>query len=322
LYASCAIALLLAGAALAWDMTDAWRSGPPALAGQIAVPARNGVALIDPVSGQARDVVKGGNGETITSAAWSPDRSRIAYGVFHRVQGDAVSSGEIYVAASSGGSGEVAVSRDRPGSVADMPRWSADGAYLYYAYQGLDGRVPVARAERLRVADGERAHLYQDASAPDVSPNGQRLVFVHDDMSGPSLMSGSADGGAAVEVVGRGAFTNVFGPRFSPDGARIAFVAQGTGPAAEAGPLGRLAAIFAVPVAYAHGEPWSVWTVRPDGGDLRRASSLTEDEPLLAWSPDGAWLAVHGTGGLWVVATNPTVEPRRIADGSFGALDW
>jgi Tol biopolymer transport system component len=77
-----------------------------------------------------------------------------------------------------------------------------------------------------------------------------------------------------------------------------------------------------VPVAYAHGEPWSVWTVRTDGSDPRRASSLQEDEPLVAWSPDGTRLAVYGTGGLWVVAANGAFEPRRVAEGSFGAIDW
>ena len=43
---------------------------------------------------------------------------------------------------------------------------------------------------------------------------------------------------------------------------------------------------------------------------------------MVAWSPDGARLAVHGTGGLWVVPVNGAFEPRRVAEGSFGAIDW
>ena len=75
-------------------------------------------------------------------------------------------------------------------------------------------------------------------------------------------------------------------------------------------------------MAEAHGEPWGVWTVRPDGGDLRTASPLQEDEPLVAWSPDGATLAVQGAGGLWLVDMRGATEPRRIADGAIGAIDW
>jgi hypothetical protein len=79
---------------------------------------------------------------------------------------------------------------------------------------------------------------------------------------------------------------------------------------------------LAVPVAEPHGEPWNVWTVRPDGTDLRRIGWLQEDEPLVTWSPDGRWLGVLGAGGLWLLDPNCVADPRRIADGGFGAIDW
>ncbi|MDP8922670.1 MAG: hypothetical protein M3O34_07310 [Chloroflexota bacterium] len=317
------MSLALALAALGWDLSEDWRTAPAAVAGQIVVPFQGGISVVDPATGRTREVVQAGQSETITSVAWSPDYGRVAYGLFHRAAGDQVSSGEIFVAPAGGGTAELAVPRDRPGSVADLPRWSPDGQYLYFSYQGLEGRQPVARVERVRLADGTRTPLFDDAVTPDVSPDGQAVAFVHDDVNGQSLMVGPADGGQARELVSRDVFTALAGPRFSPDGTRIAFVAVGAGPgAADAGPMDRLASFFAVPVAYAHGEPWSVWTVRTDGTDRRRASSLQEDEPLVAWSPDGAWLAVYGTGGLWVVAVDGSTEPRRIAHGSFGAIDW
>jgi hypothetical protein len=80
--------------------------------------------------------------------------------------------------------------------------------------------------------------------------------------------------------------------------------------------------VLGVRVAEAHGEPWGVWTVRPDGGDLKTATPLQEDEPLVAWSPSGDSLAVHGSGGLWIVDTRGTTEPKRIAAGAIGAIDW
>jgi hypothetical protein len=75
-------------------------------------------------------------------------------------------------------------------------------------------------------------------------------------------------------------------------------------------------------VAEAHGDPWGIWTVRPDGGELRTATTLQEDEPLVAWSPDGTTLAVQGGGGLWLVDLRGTTDPRRIGDGAVGAIDW
>jgi Tol biopolymer transport system component len=328
LHLACALALLLALGALAWDLSEEWRTAPAAVAGQLVVPVRGGLAAIESATGRAQVLVRGSDAETITSAAWSRDRARIAYGVFHRVQGDQVSSGEIMVMPAGGGPARTAVPRDRPGSVADTPRWSPDGQHLYFAYQGLDGRTPVARLERVRLADGDRARLFEDATFPDVSPDGRSLVFVRDDIQGQGLAIGPAEGGEAREIVARGQFRSIMGPRFSPDGARIAFTAVGPGPNGAAPPespsglLATLLDVFSVRTAYAHGDPWDVWTVRPDGSDLRRASPLQEDEPLVAWSPDGAWIAVHGMNGLWVVSASGTVEPRRIAEGSFGAIDW
>jgi len=323
LYAACTVSLLLALGVLGWDVWAEWRSSPAAVAGQIVLPARDGIVAVDPATGRAREIVRSGQSQTITSAAWSPDRGRVAYGVFHRVAGDQISSGEIFVAPAGGGQGETLVARDRPGSVADTPRWSADGQYLYFGYQGLEGRQPIARVERLRLADGTRTSLFEDAITPDISPDGRSVAFIRDDPGGQSLAVGSADGGGERELIARTAFTAMMAPRFSPDGTRIAFTAVGVGPSGRIGGfLDTLGSLFSVPVAYAHGEPWGIWSVRVDGTDLRRVTPLTEDEPLVAWSADGSWLAVHGMGGLWVVAANGTVEPRRVAEGTFGAIDW
>jgi dipeptidyl aminopeptidase/acylaminoacyl peptidase len=67
-------------------------------------------------------------------------------------------------------------------------------------------------------------------------------------------------------------------PRWSPDGAQIAFLSQQSG--------------------------WNeVWLVRPDGQGLRRLTDLGADVDDLAWSPDGARLAaaVNRGGALHLV---------------------
>lgn len=283
--------------------------------------------------------MKAESGASVTAVALSPDKSTVAYALYHRRSEDRVSSSELFTIPASGGIPKLVVPRPQPGTIVDVPTWSPDGQSIYYAFQGVENRQPVGRIERVSLADGKVTPVYSDASYPAVSPGGQQLAFVHDDGRGTALRVGSPEGTAAKEIVNNSAFRGVAGPRFSPDGAWIAFVAQGPGPqgpapAPPAAPASKptsnlvpslhdaLASIFSVPVTSAHGDPWGVWKIRPDGSDLQRVGSLQEDEPLLAWSPDGGWIAVHGTGGLWIVDARGVLEPRRIADGTIGGIDW
>lgn len=324
-------ALLVAVGLLGWDLSESWRTGPSSTNGMIALPVAGGINLIDPTTGRSRELVPSQANASVTAVAWSPDRSTLAYSLFHRRPEDRVSSAELFTIAAGGGTPTRVVERPQPGTVIDAPAWSADGRSLYYAFQGVENNKPVARVERVTLADGGRVPLYDNASFPAVSPDGRLLAFSYDDGSGQALRVGSVDGGDAREIVAASAFQGLMGPRFSPDGAWIAFVAVRRGPATPGGagrtgedrprPTG-LAAIFAVPVAEAHGEPWGVWKARPDGTDLQRVGTLQEDEPLIAWSRDGSWIAVHGTGGLWLLDPRGTVEPRRLADGTIGGIDW
>jgi Tol biopolymer transport system component len=316
-------ALIVAVGLLTWDLTASWRSGPSSTAGQIAQPVSGGVSLIDPASGRARELIPSQANASVTAVAWSSDRATLAYTLFHRRPEDRVSSAELFTIPASGGTPTLMVPRPQAGTIVDAPSWSPDGKSIYYAFQGVENNRPVARVERVTVADGARTTLFNDASFPAASPDGKSVAFVFDDGNGQSLRVGSAEGGDSRELVAASGYRGVMGPRFSPDGAWIAFVAVGQGPAADARPRPTgLAALFAVPVAEAHGEPWGVWKVRPDGRERQRVGTLQEDEPLIAWSRDGAWIAVHGTGGLWLLDPAGATEPKRLVDGTIGGIDW
>jgi Tol biopolymer transport system component len=237
------------------------------------------------------------------------------------------------VVAASGGDPTLVVPRDQPGAIVDAPVWSPDGQSIYYAYQGVASGRPVARVEKVALADGTRQPLIMDGAFPTISPDGRTLAFVYDDGQGFSLRVGSTDGGDAREIVPSTTFVALAGPRFSPDGSRIAFAAlspkgpsgapllpSGPSPA----PVGQRLVDFltGAGVAQAHGDPWGIWLVRPDGSELRTATPLLEDEPLVAWSPDGASLAVHGGFGLWIVDLSGATDPRRIAEGAIGPIGW
>ena len=316
-------AFILAIGLLSWDLTESWRSGPASTNGQIAVPTSGGITLVDAVTGQTRELLPRRANASVTAVAWSPDRSTLAYTLFHRRPEDRVSSSELFTIPSGGGSPTLVVPRPQPGTVIDVPAWAPDGRAIFYAFQGVENSRPVARVERVTLADQSQQRLYDDASFPTVSSDGRQVAFTHDDGRGQALRVGSVEGGDAREIVNNATFRGLMGPRFSPDGTWIAFVAQGPGPAGEL-PTQRslLAAIFDLRVAYAHGEPWNVWKIRPDGRELQRVGTLQEDEPLISWSRDGSWIAVHGTGGLWLLDSRGLTEPRRLTDGSIGGIDW
>jgi Tol biopolymer transport system component len=318
-----AIAFVLAVALLSWDVTEPWRTAAPAAGGEIAVPLSGGISLVNS-NGRARELVKSAANASVTAVAWSPDHATLAYTLFHRRPEDRVSSAELFTVPASGGERTLLVPRPQPGTVMDSPAWSADGRSIFYSFQGVENGKPVARIERVGIMDGAQSLLYANAAFPSAAPDGQALAFVFDDGTGQSLRIGTVDGGEPRDVVKATVFRSLMGPRFSPDGAWIAFVAVGPGPESGAQPRpSGLAAWLSVPVAEAHGDPWNIWKVRPDGSDLQRVTQMQEDEPLLAWSPDGNWLAVHGTGGLWLLdVNNPSAEPRRLSDGTIGGIDW
>ncbi|MCC6792326.1 MAG: PD40 domain-containing protein [Thermomicrobiales bacterium] len=323
LFLACGLALLAACLALGWDLSEPWRRARAVPTGRLILPMRGGLTVYDLVSGQERELVSNAQNANVTAASWSPDRSRLVYAYFHRPADDRVNSSELFTIPVGGGAPELLVGRDRPGTVLDTPVWAPDGRTVYFGYQGLDGRRPVVRVERASVPDGQREPLYEDASFPGVSPDGRQLAFVRDEAGGQGLWIGPSNGGEPRQVIRAGDFQALMGPRFSPDGSRLAFSTIGIGPrAGTESPLFGWLAWLSVPVAYAHGDPWDIWTVRTDGSDLRRLTVLQEDEPLVSWSPDGRWLAVLGTGGLWIVDAAGIREPVRLADGSFGAIDW
>ncbi len=103
----------------------------------------------------------------------------------------------------------------------------------------------------------------------DVSPDGRTLIF---DMVG-NLYSIPIDGGEAKRITNEGMSFNAE-PRFSPDGARIAFVSDRDG-----------------------GQ--NVWTSKPDGSDPKQ---VTHDGKAgfvsPSWTPDGQYIVVTRIGAF------------------------
>ena len=84
---------------------------------------------------------------------------------------------------------------------------------------------------------------------------------------------------------------------------------------------GDLTGLFAKGVL-AHGPPGDVWVMSVYGGAWYRLTSFEEDEPTLAWSPDGYWLAMLGGGGLYLLPRDLSQPARKVGRGGFGGIDW
>jgi hypothetical protein len=183
-----------------------------------------------------------------------------------------------------------------------------------YAYQAV-ARYP-ARIETAQPDGSDRQVLLQDARQPASSPDASQLVFVRTSPRGTSIVLG--DGSFERELIPAGMFVDVASPKFSPDGASIAFVVA-TAVARDLSPLDRL---LGVSIAEAHGLPYNVWIMGADGSDARLLAAVSADDPSLAWSPDGTQLFVYsGTGSDIVdVATGGVTDYGYLV--GYGGVAW
>ena len=121
----------------------------------------------------------------------------------------------------------------------------------------------------------------------DADGNGQVWVANQDMSRQVQLTAGRNDGGF---------------PAWSPDGTRIAFQSSRTDP--DLGDLLQIQDIF---------------TMRPDGTDVRKVTDSVGDAEKPSWSPDGRWLvyaadrADYPSGqGIWMTRSDGSGTPRHV----------
>jgi Tol biopolymer transport system component/tRNA A-37 threonylcarbamoyl transferase component Bud32 len=195
--------------------------------------------------------------------AFSPDGGRLAV---IRL-GDAIG---VYLVSTATGTATPLLSGQHEwfGSVA----WSADGRFLILSanQQGVRHlwKLPVAGGalEQLAVAG-------EDAYFPSVSTRGDRLAFVRElrDWSLSKRVL-NVPGEAPASIPFASSPRIDLDPAFSPDGGKLAFVSESGGTR-------------------------ELWVSSAAGGELRQLTSLRGPEAgKPSWSPDGRFLAFHGSG--------------------------
>jgi Tol biopolymer transport system component/mono/diheme cytochrome c family protein len=217
--------------------------------------------------------------------------------------------------------------------------WAPDGKSIYANGNGVQAETTDANSGRqlqvvrLDVATGAIQPLLTDALDPTLSRDGKQLAYLKLSADGytMSLTIAAPDGSNAREIISGTDFQGFYAPRFSPDGKQIIVAGIG-GPetdqqgnpikASLPSALDRLLGLFEPATAEAHGLPWDLWVVNTDGTGLRRLTYLSEDLPMVAFSPDGKQVAIMGLGGIYLMAPDGSQLRKIDAVGDHGGLDW
>ncbi|MFN8525364.1 MAG: hypothetical protein U0821_19885 [Chloroflexota bacterium] len=297
------------------------QNAPPPLTGTIAAPRSSGWVFINPETGAERFVAVSPPTGVSGHVALTADGSRVALSRFAREPGERVGGADILIVGAAGGQGTVVATHGSDGALLGAPSWTPDGYLILFDSQPPNGGPPTSRVEYV-TTDGAARREVTGGAWPVLSPDWRTLAFVRTspktgDLN--ELVAVPVEGGAPRVVVPADQFVQIISPRFSPDGQTIAFVGSDTRGEARDGepPEGALAM-----GVMRHGPPGDIWMVPLDGGPSWRRTAFEEDDPTLAWSPDGQWLALLSGGGLYVVHRDGQFPPRVIGPGGFGGIDW
>ena len=266
---------------------------------------------------------------SLSSPAFSPDGGRVAYVRFDQAPAEAGDIGsDIHILDLGAGIDVPVRSHGRAGEFFWAPQW-LDAGRLVYSHQvnAAAGDAATYRIdiELIDLNSGSVELLRADASDPGLSPDGTMLAVVDAPASDHILAvvdlaaGGQPPGPARVllDTSDNLAFFRL--PRFSPDGAWIAFLASGDGPLVSSRPEDGAAASA---LATAGNGVQDLWRIRPDGSGLTRLTTVLEDTPDYAWSGDGRHILLRGAFGVYLVDVETRVT-QTLGPGEFhGTHDW
>ena len=169
------------------------------------------------------------------------------------------------------GDGTARRSLTAEGETSLEPSWSPSGDRIIFT-SWLDGDPNIYTM----AADGSDWRQLTSDPGNDrsarYSPGGERIAFVSERTGDPEIWVMAADGSRQTNI-SRSPGSMDYDPEWSPDGELIIF-SSNRGPPET-------------------GTPFGLWTMRPDGSDLRRLPVRNEAR-WPAWSPDGARIVYSG----------------------------
>jgi Tol biopolymer transport system component len=285
-----------------------------------------------------KTITKVAQGGLAKDPAWAPDGKRIAYAYTPPLPAVRGPGGlvplpvtGVYVMNSDGSDPKVAIPHETPGVGHESPVWARDGRSFYVTYSELIMESNIVKDQVVEVAlvtpgAAQRQTLIPNGAFPALTADGRQLVCVVTSREGMALVLANADGKSQRVLVPPGQLDGLASPRFSPDGKQVAFSAVAPmAPIPTVTPVvrrSRLGALLAPLAAEAHGLPMDVFTVPAEGGQPRRLTQLGEDNPSVAWAPDGKRIAILAGGGLYLMDADGGGFASLDSKGGHGSIDW
>jgi Tol biopolymer transport system component len=325
--------LLIVGfAALAGCQVLSSSASSKALQGRLAWPKDGDLWTYDLASKQQTKITNLPQGAAVTGATYSPDGQRIIFAQFWRRPNERSSGADLMLANADGSNAHVFAERDAANTVLETPQWAASGRVYYTVRRVTNGREAQSIVRQLE--GGQPEVLVDNAYDPAVSLDESTLLYVRSTRAGQAMYRKTlGDAGDGCELISDQVFQYLSLPRISPDGKRVALGGSGEpnmGPSGCGGdPRSKpaaaafdLLALLGPDVAYAHGLPADIYSLNLDGSNMTRIADIKDDDPTVAWSPDGTKLAVFGVAALYVVDAKGGATEKLVDQGGYGGLDW
>ena len=306
-------------------------AGPMDLPGSLVFPSGNKLFALEIASMERRVLAEFPVGTILGAPTVSRDGAQIVFTVYKApTDPKQIGGSDLYVVPVAGGSPTLLLEHDGEGASLAEPIWSPDGQRVYFTNRAVhtstDATVEESQIERINRDGSGREVIVQDATSPSLSADGQLLSYIvpANGQEATSLWVASADGQQPRQLVGP-EFTEIAAPRFAPGGSQIVFSAVG-GPTnapkqAQRPTIAPLTALLLPGRAEAHGIPWDLWLVAPDGSGLAQLTDVGEDGPVATWSPDGSWIAIAGEMGIYLVDVQ-SQSIVMLAPEYTGSLAW
>lgn len=306
------------------------------LQGRLTWPKDGDLWVYDLASKQQTKITNLPSGAAVTGATWSPDGLRVIFAQFSRRPNERSSGADLMIANADGSNAHPFAERDAPNTVLEAPEWAASGRVYYTVRRVTNGREAQSV---VRQTDGGQPELLVDnAYSPTISPDESTLIYIRSTRAGQSMLKKAlGESGDGCELISDQVFQYLSLPRISPDGKKVALGGSGEAslqpsgcggdPRATPGTAGLppvldLSVLLQPDVAYAHGLPADVYALNLDGSSLTRIADIKDDDPSVAWSPDGQKLAIFGVAALFTVDSRGGPTDKLTEQGGYGGIDW
>ena len=186
--------------------------------------------------------------------SWSPDGTRIAFASNRSPQ---IFSNHYIHIMDADGTDPVRLEESESGR---EPDWLPDGQSIVFALGDHIYQINVDGSNLMQVVFTNTADSY-----PDMSPNGQQIVFHHTQgYNNSEIYKANIDGSGLTQLTFHGAFVGI--PKWSPDGTRIAYSSDYSG-------------------------NWEIYLMNADGSSNVIISNNAALDGTPVWSPDGTQIA-------------------------------